>query len=282
LVRVFLLLEIRRILALSTMGTPPPYIVIFLVVTMVAVAAVLTLLLILILLNQKRQRTFKESMERLKLDHEKHLLTTQVEIQEQTFLNISQEIHDNISLSLTLAKLNLYMIGKQSNEDPLIVIQRSMDLISEAILDLSSISKSLNPELISQQGIMKALQQEVDRIRRCTELDIDLQITGEPVYLCADRELFIFRIVQETFNNVLKHAEARSVKLEMHYNNSHVELTFQDDGKGFDEKNLLLKKGQSAGLANMENRVSRFNGDYKLVTSPGEGTKLFVTIPFES
>jgi two-component system, NarL family, sensor kinase len=263
------------------MGTPPPYIVVFLVVTIVAVAAVLALLMILILLNQKRQRTFEASMARLKLDHEKHLLTTQVEIQEQTFLNISQEIHDNISLSLTLAKLNLYMIGKQKEQTPAEVIERSIGLISEAILDLSAISKSLNPDLITQLGITKALQQEVNRIRRCTNLDIELAITGEPVYLQADRELFIFRIVQETFNNVLKHAEASSVKLEMHYNNTNVELTFEDNGKGFDEETLNKNKGKSAGLANMENRIGRYKGDYKLYTAPNKGTKLFVTIPFE-
>jgi two-component system, NarL family, sensor kinase len=263
------------------MGTPPPYIVVFLVVTILAVAAVLGLLMILIMLNQKRQRTFEKNMARLKLDHEKHILSTQVEIQEQTFLNISQEIHDNISLSLTLAKLNLYMIGKKEGEIPSEVIERSINLISTAIADLSAISKSLNPELITQLGITKALQQEVDRIRRCTKLDIDLAITGEPVYLTADRELFIFRIVQETFNNVLKHAEASKVKLEMHYNNSQVELSFEDDGKGFNTEVLKHKKGQSAGLTNMENRISRFKGDFQLATQPEKGTKLFVTIPFQ-
>jgi two-component system NarL family sensor kinase len=263
------------------MGTPPPYIVVFLVVTIMAVAAVLGLLGILILLNQKRQRTFEKSTAKMKLDHEKHILSTQVEIQEQTFLNISQEIHDNISLSLTLAKLNLYMIGQKEGELPSEVIERSINLISTAIADLSAISKSLHPELITQLGITKALQQEVDRIRRCTKLDIDLAITGEPVYLTADRELFIFRIVQETFNNVLKHAEASRVKLEMHYNNSHVELSFEDDGKGFNTEVLKHKKGQSAGIANMEKRISRFNGDFSLAAEPEKGTKLFVTIPFE-
>jgi two-component system, NarL family, sensor kinase len=261
------------------MGTPPPYIVLFLVVTIVAVAAVLGLLMILILLNQKRQRTFEQSMARLKLDHEKHILTTQVEIQEQTFLNISQEIHDNISLSLTLAKLNLYMLD-QKGEKVSEVIDRSIDLIGQAIKDLSAISKSLNPELIAQQGLIKSLQQEIERIRRCTNLDIDLSISGEPVYLSADKELFVFRIVQETFNNVLKHAEASNVKLDMHYNNTNVELTFEDDGKGFNRELLALKKGESAGLANMENRISRVKGSFNLTTAPEKGTKLFVTIPF--
>src|SRR5688572_29078863 len=127
------------------MGTPPPYIVVFLVVTIMAVTAVLGLLMILILLNQKRQRTFEKSTAKMKLDHEKHILSTQVEIQEQTFLNISQEIHDNISLSLTLAKLNLYMIGQKEGELPSEVIERSINLISTAIADLSAISKSLHP-----------------------------------------------------------------------------------------------------------------------------------------
>lgn len=262
------------------METPPPYIILFLVVTILVIAAVLSLLVILILLNQKRQRTYEETLAALKLDHEKNILKTQVEIQEQTFHNIAREIHDNINLSLTLAKLNLNTINWQTEDGPVQKVNDSIAIISDAITDLTDMSRSLNSELIRNQGLLKALQNEMERISRSAKLSIDLQVTGHPVYLSSDRELFIFRIVQEAFNNVLKHAKASQTRLHLHYNGSHVEIRVTDDGVGFNSARLQ-KNGLQAGLSNIQTRARLFKGDLSIGRGPEKGTELFVTIPFE-
>ncbi len=262
------------------MNNPPSYIIVFLITTIIVIVAVLALLVLLILYNQKRQRSYLENMETLKMNHEKHLLRTQVEIQEQTFRNISQEIHDNINLSLTLAKLNLYMLGENGEEKSAEGINRSIGLIGNAITDLSSISRGLNSEVICHQGLLRALQQEVDRIGRSTQLHIHLVISGDPVYLDSARELFIFRIVQEAFNNIIKHAEAKIVELRLHYNCRQLDMTITDNGKGFN-KELLTTKSASAGLTNIETRTRWFNGSFTVQSEEKAGTQLFITIPYD-
>jgi two-component system, NarL family, sensor kinase len=218
-------------------------------------------------------------METMKLNHEKHLLRTQVEIQEQTFKNIAQEIHDNINLSLTLAKLNLYTLG-QNGDKTGDALTRSISLIGNAISDLTSISRGLNSEVISQQGLLRALEQEVKRIGRSTELTIHLVVSGEPVYLDSSRELFIFRIVQEAFNNIIKHAEANIVELRLHYNCERLDLTITDNGKGFKHEQVTLKPG-AAGLTNIKTRTKWFNGDFIVHSAEKAGTQLFITIPYD-
>lgn len=263
------------------MPANPPHIVLFLVVTIITIVAVLALLLILILLNQKRQRHFEESLTTLKLDHEKNILRTQMEIHEQTLKNVSREIHDNIHLSLIMAKMNLFELNCEDRKEAALRSEISIALIGNAIADLSAMSRSLNSDLIKNQGLIKALQQETERIQRCTRLNVSLNIAGEPIYMSCDKEVFIFRIVQEAFNNVLKHAKAKSVWLNLHYKCTMLELKVRDDGEGFDGAYLERAGGPSTGLASIKTRAWLFNGTLTLKTGRQQGTELFVTIPFD-
>ncbi len=262
------------------METPPPYIVLFLAVTIIVIVIVLALLFILILINQKRQRLFQESISALQLEHEKHILKTQVEIQEQTLEHISREIHDNIGLSLTLAKLNLNTINPHNPPAINQSVEHSIELISEAMEDLRDISHSLNSELIQNQGLLKALEKETERISRFTRLNVELSVSGEPVYLPCDKELFIFRIIQEAMNNVVKHAKATTVKLHLFYAGQQVEINVKDNGNGFDMEKLKEMNCSAAGLSNMEKRARLFNGSFELRSEKQKGTELNLVIPF--
>src|ERR1044071_4232124 len=98
-------------------------------------------------LYRKKQLAYFKTIEELKLDYEKNLLHTQLEMQEQTLQHIAREIHDNISLSLTLAKLNLNTLDWTDGEKSRTQIDSSLEQITKAIGDLSDISKGMNPEV---------------------------------------------------------------------------------------------------------------------------------------
>jgi signal transduction histidine kinase len=203
-----------------------------------------------------------------------------MEIHEQTLRDISREIHDNIHLSLIMAKMNLYELDGTATEEVIARSNLSIKLITNAIEDLSAMSRSLNSDLIQSQGLIKALQGEVERVRRCTKLAVNLEITGEPIYLPSEKEQFIFRIVQEAFNNILKHAKAKCVGLSLHYNNRMVDLNIKDDGEGFDEAAVLASGKAMSGLESMRNRMQLFDGTLRLKTEVQKGTELIVTIPY--
>ena len=264
------------------MQTNKNQIILFLIVITAIIVLLATLIITLIYLYQKKQLAYHENLDKLKLDNEKNILKTQVEIQENTFENISREIHDNINLSLTLAKLNLNTINWNEKQKSETLINSCVDLLSKAINDLSDISKSMNPEIISNQGLINAIEKEIDRIAHTGHFKIKFAVTGEPIYMDAQKELVVFRIVQESINNIIKHAMATEIEIELHFKNDRLGLTIIDNGNGFcmETFDANPERKQKAGLTNMRTRAMMFNGNLKIKSNPGTGTNIFVTIPY--
>lgn len=256
-------------------------IIIFLIVTTLLIVILAGLIVTLIYLYQKKQLAYQNNLADLKLDHEKNLMSSQLEIQENTFQHISREIHDNINLSLTLAKLKLNTVGFSENETNPYQVKSSIELISKAIDKLSDISQSLNSDIISSQGLITAVDNEIAQIKETGLLAIQLDITGNTVYMDNHRELIIFRILQEALNNIIKHSTASVAQVLLHYDDYGLNMVISDNGKGFVllELNEINKAGK-AGLKNMETRARAINGSMQIDTAPGLGTKLLFYIPY--
>ncbi|HSU28402.1 MAG TPA: ATP-binding protein [Chitinophagaceae bacterium] len=256
-------------------------IAVFLIVTTCVILTLAAFIFTLIYLYRKRQVRYLKDVEQLKSDYEKNLLKTQLEIQEQTFQNISREIHDNINLSLTIAKLNLITLESSNGQIANEKLLHSIDFVSRAISDLSDISRSLNSEIITEQGLIKALEVEVRNMKKLGRHTITYEITGNTAYLDAQKELFIFRIVQESFNNILKHANAKNILLALHYTTHSIDISIKDDGVGFNykEETNSLKKGK-AGLRNIQKRAFLLNGICKIDSTKNCGTLIKISVPF--
>lgn len=255
-------------------------IIVFLAVVSLLIITMLIFIVNIIYLYRKKQLMFGESIQALRLNHEKEILNTRLEIQEQTFQHISREIHDNINLSLTLAKLNLNTIDCNNYDYVGGKIESSIQLLTKSIAELSDISKALNADLIIQQGLIQAIEEEVTRIQQASSLQVTFSITGEPVFLNAQKELIIFRIIQEAFNNIIKHAHADSCSLLLYYNGAELSVTILDNGCGFDAK-LPSTKAQ-AGLKNMYTRSKILGGAMDIKSETGAGTTLKFTIPYQN
>jgi signal transduction histidine kinase len=257
-----------------------PYdIIIFLVVVSALIVGMVLFIILMLYLYRKKQTQFQMDLEKIKLDHEKTLMTTQLEIQEQTFQHISREIHDNISLSLTLVKLYLHTLDWNDKKISVEKVDSSIGLLTKSIAELSDISKGLNADIIIQQGLLKAIEEEVERIRQAGLFTISYDLTGTPVYMDNQKELIIFRIVQEAFNNIIKHAGAGFARLILHYNSEKLAITISDNGKGFDPE--LTWTDRRAGLKNMITRIKILKGNMYINSRPGNGTVLSFNIPLE-
>lgn len=253
-------------------------IIVFLVVVSSLIIGMVLFIIMMLYLYSNRQVQFKKGLEEIKLNHEKTLMATQLEIQEQTFQNISREIHDNISLSLTLAKLNLHTIDWSSKEKSGEQVSSSINLISKAVAELSDISKGLNADIIIQDGLLKAIEEELHRICQVGLFSVNYELTGTPVYMDNQKELIVFRIVQEAFNNIIKHANAKTTRLTLHYNMVKLDISITDDGNGFDTN--VARTNRQAGLKNMETRIKILRGHMNVYSVPGNGTALSFNIPY--
>jgi two-component system, NarL family, sensor kinase len=226
----------------------------------------------------------KTKLEDLKSHQEKLLLKTELEIQEQTFQFISKEIHDNVTQGLSLAKLNLNIIDIDNIQESKLLIHKSTALISKALSDLNHLSKSLDADLIESYGLIHAIKYEIERWQRLAKNDIELEVNGELQFLNTNSELLIFRIIQESINNIIKYAKAENIKITIIYSTEHIQISVKDDGIGFDPATIFTNKkiGEMAGLKNMRQRAESLDGKLTIDSTPGMGTLLNVNIPINS
>ncbi len=250
----------------------------------ITVAIVFLFLLMLVavvyFLYQKKHRSYCKQLANTKNIYEQSLLQTRLEIQEQTFQDISREIHDNIGLILTLAKFQLNSLDYSSKKNIAEQVNYSVHLISKAINDLGDISKSLHSEAIKTHGLYNTIKATIEKINRTGKYHAEFIENGNAVFLDANKELILYRIVQEALNNILKHANATHIWIKLFYHSNHLSMCIEDNGDGFD----ILRKNKPdkihTGLLNMSNRMQILKGSFEIITTPGSGAKILITAPY--
>ncbi|MEO5892905.1 MAG: ATP-binding protein [Ferruginibacter sp.] len=257
-------------------------IIVFIVVITIILLFLLSFIAAVLFLYQKKNILYYKQLEDVKNNYEKNILETQLEIQEQTFHDIGREIHDNIGLSLTLAKLQLNTIQYKNPDKTFADIESSIELISKAINDLSDISKSLNSEAIKTQGLYNALKVEITKITRAGNHTIAFVEEGNIVFLDPNKELILYRIAQEVLNNILKHASASKIWINLVYDITTIKLTITDNGIGFEPSETeKCRTGKlHTGLNNIRTRTATLNGVHTIKSSSGNGTIISITAPY--
>lgn len=240
------------------------------------------LIIIAIILYRNRQVKHRKEKQELEKNLAQILLQSQLEIQEQTLKNISQEIHDNIGQVLSLAKLNLSTMEPDNPDELKEKIADSKKLVSKAIQDLRDLSKSMNTDNIEALGLVRAVEYEVDMIRKAG-FKTELNVEGSKIRLEPQKELILFRIIQEVTNNIIKHAEAASIEISIAYTESELKIEVKDDGKGFDLS--PLNENSSAfglGIRNMHSRAKLINADFNMNSEMGKGTTVSLMVPLNN
>ncbi|HYF32641.1 MAG TPA: sensor histidine kinase [Chitinophagaceae bacterium] len=255
--------------------------VIWITVVGTSIALFLSVTLFIFFISyQKRKFKYTKEKQQLRTDFQQELLRAQLEIQEQTFQNISQEIHDNIGQMLSLAKLNLNTTDISQPKIAEDKIQRSKDLVSKAISDLRDLSKSLNPDIIMKIGLSEAIQRELLLVAKAGQFEVNLTQNGDLFRFDPQKELIVFRIFQEILNNIITHSKAKTVDVNLDFQPHRFSLTVADDGEGFDVEKLDCEETNlGLGVRNMKNRAILIGANFTLNSILGKGTKAAVDLP---
>lgn len=257
--------------------------IIFIIATTSLILLLAVFIITILYLYQKKQLSFQKNLEAIKLNHEKNILQTQLEIQEQTLQDVSRDIHDNISLSLTLCKLHLNTLNYPRPVPFQEKIDLSVSLITEAIHNLRNISKSLNADIIKHNGLLKAVENEIGKLSKTGLFQIQYEIKGNPVFMECQKELVLFRIIQESFNNIIKHAHAGKINLILNYSLHKLDMCIQDNGIGFlvcDNQEKMLKL--TSGLNNIRQRAIMIESECEIRSEPGKGTTIEISVPYKT
>jgi signal transduction histidine kinase len=240
-------------------------------------------IVVFVSINRYKIAQQNQELERLAMKDtfQKTLLQSQIEIQEQTLHHISQEIHDNVSQLLFVMNASLATIDIDKTAQAREKLAEAKATGKQVMAELRAIAISLNTDRIMHIGLEKALENELERMRKSAQYTIEFNTDGEPYRLTPEKEIILFRICQESLNNILKHAEATTISVVLHYTPVQFALHITDNGKGFNTSDQLanaLESG-STGLRNLQNRSALINASLTLRSEPGVGTTVTVVVP---
>jgi signal transduction histidine kinase len=225
-----------------------------------------------VLLNITAHKTLQLHAQELKINEQKKIMQAIVEAQEKEKARISHSLHDGLAQLLYAANMNLEYSEIHAD---LTVIKKARSLLNQAIQETRNISYELAPSILKDHGLQIAIQELLNRIK-LPQLTIKFSIQGLKERLQLNAEVFIFRIVQELINNIIKHSEAdtASVKLKYSFTNLHIQI--HDNGKGItiEERNQT-----SGGLASILNRVKLYDGQFKISNPVRGGTRIDIVVP---
>lgn len=234
------------------------------------------IILNLIFYYSKRKKHF-ESQQRLELHFSQTLLQSQLEIQDQTLQHISRELHDNLGQIASLIKINLNTIQLENTAKAAQKIEDTKELTRQLITDLKGLSVRLNSDRITQFGLIKTLQAEVERINKTDAFSADFSFAGADPTLSPEKSIILYRMIQEIINNIIKHSEAKHIDIKLNAAENLFILVFKDDGIGFNVDEKLNNGG--AGLLNLQNRAKLINAQLTIQSTPGNGTVFTIQMP---
>lgn len=237
----------------------------------------------ILFLYQRRQQRQEQEMARMKDQYEKEALRSQLEIQENTFKSIAQELHDNIGQILSVTKLSLSILPIEKEHKAYEQVKNSQEMLNKAILDLSNLTKSLHTERIADIGLIESIRYELYAIRRAGILQVQLNPSGTEIPFSEQTAIFLFRIFQEVLNNVLKHSKATEVIVDLKYLDHIFTLEIIDNGVGFDvaSKKNSSSSGSGVGLRSLYNRARIIGADISITSKPGKGTSVLIELPLD-
>lgn len=203
--------------------------------------------------------------------------------QDEERRRIARELHDETGQSLTSIVVGLQEIQDvRSIADAQRLSDRLQGIAEGAIDEIGRLARGLHPYLLEDLGLDEALERHVGKCATLSGLDIDLGIVRPRDDYQPPMELAtaIYRVVQEALNNVVKHAEARSVSVVLTWTDRHARVVVEDDGRGFDPETATRSAtGVGLGLHGIRERVELLGGRLAVESTPGVGTTLAVQIP---
>jgi signal transduction histidine kinase len=225
------------------------------------------------------QKTHLEEKENLKLIHAREMTKNILEVTEKERERIAIELHDNIGQILSSAKFKIEAyIMKNSLKDEL--LKGSVDLMINAGKSLKDIVHNLIPMEIEQFGLVAAISSLVNDIQKTSGIKFNLITNFSKDQNDKKLEIFIYRIVQEALNNIIKHSKAKNAEISILCENDEIKISISDDGIGFDFENYKEHKANNKfGIMTIKQRAEILGGTIDYKSMPAKGTKIEITIP---
>lgn len=255
--------EIRNLIIISTFifALAPTFVVIY-----------------IMLYNQRRKQHLKEK-DQMREAFNAEIAKAEQEIKEQTLQTIGADLHDNIGQLLSLTSLTLKSIEPDESSIITPKLDSAIELISRSIQEMRLLGRLLQGEQLISQGLDEAIRYEIKWMEKSGKYKVIYLCEDELPVSNPDKDLIIFRILQEVLNNIIKHSMASQLTITLEHSNEKKCLCISDNGIGF---NLdKLKSDQiGMGLHNIQKRAALIGGETMIESKLNKGTSITITIPY--
>jgi len=250
----------------------------------ISLLVVFGLLLTLMLYSMKqRKKSMKQREELYDLELEKErqhskisTLTALLDGQERERTRLARDLHDGLGGLLSGTKIQLTHLNDKLDAPVRPDLKKSIAQLDDAVGELRRVAHNLMPELLTKYGLEEALKEYAGRMAS-PQLDIDVQFLSYTSSLDQERQLLVYRIIQELVNNAVKHADPHQIIIQFVEEQQEYSVVVEDDGKGFDTAQLHTSR--SAGLSNIRSRIQFLKGKLSIRSEITLGTSIEFQFP---
>lgn len=250
--------------------------IIIAIAVLIMVAAIISWLLF----NRFRLQKKNELQQQLNQQQQKSTIDI-LTAEEKERKRIASDLHDGVGQLMTSAWLNLQALSQQNKTTDAAAAQlltTSMHLVDESCKEVRAVSHNMMPNALLKKGLVNAVREFIQQIN-VKQTNINLQTDGMDIPLPPHVETVLYRIIQESVNNVVKHAQATSLDISITQDETGIDVMIEDNGTGFDFDTAIKKDG--IGLQNIKSRVQYLMGTVEWNSAPQKGTLIAIHIPAE-
>ena len=205
-------------------------------------------------------------------------------VREEDRKRVARDLHDQIGQILTAIKMDMTWMTRhlpESEGEVLARLKESIQLINDGVKSVRAICSGLRPGVLDDLGLAAAIEWQANEFASRNGVRCEVSVPPIDLHLDGDRATAAFRIFQECLTNVIRHAQAKSVRVSLCQEEENILLVVEDDGIGFRESDLSNSLG-SLGLLGMKERAQFCGGEVQISSSPGSGTTVTVRVPVDT
>jgi len=226
--------------------------------------------------RQKQRIAFEKAM----AEEQNLRFNAIIEAEEKERKRIAEDLHDSLGQMLSTIKLNISSVEDDisfSDSEAESILKTAVSILDESCNELRHISHNIMPSALIKFGLKHALDELIGKINKASIINIQININGLEERIQETHEIALYRIIQEILNNIIKHAEASNVFINLKKENNELSLQIKDDGKGFNISRI--EKSAGLGWKNIQSRISMMSGHLNIISQIEKGSEINIKIP---
>lgn len=250
-------------------------------IIILSIIIVLIFIIIISLLFIRQKQAEQKAKLNEEISKQKEIRTKAIlDAEEKERRRIAQDLHDGVGQLLSAAKLNLSQLESElkiETEEQKSIIQNALSLIDDSVKEVRTVSHNMVPNTLLKLGLASAVKEFITKLGSAPSLKVDLEIVGLDNRLDNQLETLMYRVIQEIVSNIIKHAKASHISLQLIKHDDELNVMIEDNGVGFDTSELTNFNG--IGIKGILTRIEFLGGSIHFDSTEGRGTTVIIDIP---